>query len=61
MAKQQSDSQRSQPNARRIVGFSLPPALAAEVKMEAARRGVSLRSLFAEMWALYKNNTKRSA
>jgi hypothetical protein len=60
MAKQQSDSQRSQPSARRIVGFSLPPALAAEVKMEAARRGVSLRSLFAEMWALYKN-TKRSA
>jgi hypothetical protein len=39
---------------RQIVGFSLPPALAAEVKMEAARRNLSLRRLFAEMWAIYK-------
>lgn len=41
---------------RQIVGFSLPPELAAEVKMEAARRNLSLRKLFAEMWALYKKN-----
>jgi len=46
---------------RQIVGFSLPPALAAEVKIEAARRNVSLKYLFGDMWALYKNNTKRSA
>ncbi len=48
-------------DGRQIVGFSLTPAVAAEVKMEAARRNVSLRNLFAEMWTLYKNNTKRSA
>ena len=38
---------------RQIVGFSLPPAIAREVKAEAARRGVSLRALFEEMWAQY--------
>lgn len=43
---------------RQIVGFSLPPAVAAEVKIEAARRNISLKDLFGEMWALYKNNTK---
>lgn len=47
--------------SRQIVGFSLPPAVAAEVKMEAARRRVSLKDMFAEMWALYKTNAKRSA
>jgi hypothetical protein len=36
------------------VGFSLSPKLATEVKMEAARRGLSLRKLFEEMWPLYK-------
>lgn len=39
---------------RRILGFSLPPELAAEVKIEAAKRGISLRQLFAELWGLYK-------
>jgi hypothetical protein len=38
---------------RQIVGFSLPPKLAREVKEEAARRGVTLRVLFEEMWATY--------
>ncbi|MBS0401878.1 MAG: hypothetical protein JSS18_05230 [Proteobacteria bacterium] len=47
--------------SRQIVGFSLPPAVAAEVKMEAARRNLALKDLFGEMWALYKTNTKRSA
>jgi len=42
--------------SRQIVGFSLPRSLAAEVKVEAARRNLSLKNLFAEMWALYKNN-----
>jgi hypothetical protein len=45
-------------DGRQIVGFSLPPTVAAEVKMEAARRNVSLKTLFAEMWTLYKKNTK---
>jgi hypothetical protein len=39
---------------RKIVGFSLSPEFAAEVKMEAARRGLSLRKLLEEMWMLYK-------
>lgn len=39
---------------RRIVGFSLPPDLAAEVKVEAAKRNMSLRKLFGEIWTLYK-------
>ena len=39
----------------------MPPAIAAEVKIEAARRNLALKDLFGEMWALYKNNTKRSA
>jgi hypothetical protein len=39
---------------RQIVGFSLAPALVREVKLEAARRGLSLRKLFEELWELYK-------
>lgn len=45
--------------SRQIVGFSLPPDLAVEVKIEAAKRGISLRKLFGEMWALYKNENVR--
>lgn len=56
MKKKTSSSDLSrQPNhQRQIVGFSLSPKLATEVKMEAARRGLSLRKLFEEMWPLYK-------
>jgi hypothetical protein len=43
---------------RQIVGFSLSPELASEVKMEAARRGISLKKLFAEVWERYKKETK---
>jgi hypothetical protein len=39
---------------RQIVGFSLTPELARAVKTEAARRGLSLRKLFEEMWAQYQ-------
>jgi hypothetical protein len=39
---------------RQIVGFSLSPELASQVKVEAARRGISLRTLFVELWELYK-------
>ena len=54
-----TEPQRHEPKTRQIVGFSLPPALAAEVKIEAAKRNLSLRKLFSEMWALYK--TKKTA
>lgn len=39
---------------RQIVGFSLSPEFAAEVKAEAARRNISLQELLRELWALYK-------
>jgi len=44
----------TRPAPRRIIGFSLAPALAIEVKAEAAKRGLSLRKLFEEMWEIYK-------
>ncbi len=44
---------QTQERERQIVGFSLPPSLAREVKQEAARRGLSLRKLFEELWQLY--------
>jgi|GEM_PF-1350492 len=43
-------------DGRQIVGFSLTPELVAEVKNEAIRRNISLKRLFSEMWALYKNS-----
>lgn len=46
---------------RQIVGFSLAPALAREVKQEAARRGLSLRKLFEEIWRLYKEKSGKRA
>ena len=39
---------------RRIIGLSLSPQLAGEVKAEAARRGISLRKLFEELWSTYQ-------
>lgn len=54
--KKNPDSLKPRTDGRQIVGFSLPPAVAAEVKMEAARRNLSLKDLFGEMWALYKKN-----
>lgn len=53
MAKQ-PEPQRN----RQIVGFSLPPELATAVKDEAARRKVSLRKLFEEMWEGYTAKRK---
>jgi len=40
--------------SRRIVGFSLSPDMAMQVKLEAARRQLSLRKLFEEMWRDYR-------
>jgi hypothetical protein len=52
MKTENSPTSKAQP--RKIVGLSLPPEVTAELKMEAARRGISLRALFLEMWTLYK-------
>lgn len=43
---------------RKIVGFSMDPKMAIDVKAEAARRGLSLRKLFEEMWAMYQEKNK---
>lgn len=45
-------------SARQIVGLSLPQAVAREVKQEAARRGLSLKNLFLEIWQLYKTKSQ---
>jgi hypothetical protein len=49
-----SDLPASTKQPRQIVGLSLSPEVAAELKMEAARRGISIRKLFLEMWTQYK-------
>jgi hypothetical protein len=46
---------------RQIVGFSLAPAMARDVKQEAARRGLSLRKLFEELWQLYKAQPRKTS
>jgi hypothetical protein len=50
--------QTTHPTPRRIIGFSLDPDIATEVKTEAARRGISLKQLFEEMWLIYKKTSK---
>jgi hypothetical protein len=37
-----------------IVGIRMSPALAHEVKLEATRRGITLKVLFAELWEGYR-------
>lgn len=54
-----TDSKKPRSRPRRIVGFSLPPELAAKVKAEAGRRNMSLKTLFEELWALYEKQPKR--
>lgn len=41
-----------------IVGIRMSPALAHEVKMEATKRGITLKVLFAELWEDYKPRTQ---
>jgi len=43
---------------RKIIGFSMSPDLAKDVKAEAAQQGISLRKLFEDMWALYQKAKK---
>lgn len=51
----------SRPQNRQILGISLPPATARDVKAEAARRGISLRKLFEEMWERYQKSPSSKA
>lgn len=41
-----------------IVGIRMTPALAQEVKLEATRRGVTLKVLFAELWASHRQRAQ---
>lgn len=41
---------------RQIVGISLDPETAKAVKTEAERRGVTVKRLFMEAWALYQKH-----
>lgn len=50
--------EKESPRDRQIVGFSLSPDMAAAVKMEAARRKLTLRKLFEELWAEYTAKQK---
>jgi hypothetical protein len=38
-----------------VISLRLDLELAAEFRMEAARRGMRLNKLFAEVWSLYRN------
>lgn len=38
---------------RQKIGISMHPEMAADVKQEAARRGITIRALFEELWAAY--------
>lgn len=56
-----NEKQQASHANRQIVGFSLTPEFAAEVKGEAARRNISLQELLRELWGLYKAKQKPSA
>ena len=43
------------PLPRKILGISLPPEVANQVKAEAAKRDITVRDLFLELW----NNHQR--
>lgn len=45
---------------RQIVGLSLSPELARDLKVEAAERKMSLRKLFEEMWADYQERRNKA-
>ena len=45
--------------SRQILGVSLTPAMVREVKQEAARRGMTVRKLFEEMWSIYREARTR--
>ena len=45
---------------RQVLGISLTKAMAREVKVEAARRGLTLRALFEEMWQAYSREEREA-
>ena len=46
---------RPEPQERTVVlGIRVSPKLKASVKVEAARRGISVAELFQDLWACYK-------
>ncbi len=55
-----TDATTNRTTNRRIVGFSLSLKMASDVKAEAGRRGISLRKLFEELWALYQLHRPKS-
>lgn len=57
----QAPSRTREKTTRQIVGFSLSPEQAAAVKVEAARRGLSLKKLFDEMWTLYQSSNNQKS
>jgi len=57
--KKKKNARKAMPADRQIIGISLPPEVAAEVKIEAARRGLTLRKLFEELWTAYKDPQAR--
>lgn len=44
---------------RQIVGISLSPQMAREVKAYAGEQGLSLRKLFEDMWQTYKTQSAK--
>ena len=58
MATVSAEKRKEHNRNRQIVGFSLPIDLARDVKAEAASRGISLRTLFEELWGLYSKSPK---
>jgi hypothetical protein len=54
-----TNKSKSKRPGRRIIGISLSPEMACEVKAEAGRRGISLRKLFEELWELYKQQPRK--
>lgn len=62
----QTTTSRPQPKYRKdkgdgetqIIGIRMTPQLAQEVKLEATRRGMTLKSLFAEIWENYKRASR---
>mgnify|MGYP001765886620 CR=1 FL=1 len=48
------------PKSRQIVGFSLDPQIARDVKAFAAKEGLSLKQLFEDMWRSYKGEREKA-
>jgi hypothetical protein len=55
-----TEAPKSTKGNRQIVGLSLSPELARDLKVEAAERKMSLRKLFEEMWADYQERRNKA-